>query len=118
MRKMSKTDLEALKAGGVSVKRKLGASATKPRVNATPKSKVNVAKKTVPMASMQASMQHMEKQAAATQIIIAHNSEVIREFKTQLKEAVLKVGKKVPYIHDIERGKDLLILRIVSTPQT
>ena len=117
MRKMSKDDLNALKAGGLNVKRKMGASKPKTKVSATPNPKLSVAINQVPMASMQASMQHLESQAEATRVIIAHNSEVIKDFKSQLSEAVSKVGRKVPYVHDIERGKDKLITRIVSTPK-
>lgn len=69
------------------------------------------------MASMGASMKHLEAQAKATQQVIAHNSAVIESFKIELATAVEAVGEPVTYVHDIERDEDRLLKRITSTPQ-
>jgi hypothetical protein len=49
--------------------------------------------------------------------ILAKNTEVIEEFRQDVKKVVDKVGKKVPYVFDVERGEDRLIKRIVASPQ-
>lgn len=84
---------------------------------APPKKKEAAPKKEVGMASMQTSMKQLEAQASATNKVIAHNSLVIEDFRKDLKEAVSSVGKRVPYVHDVERDKNDRISRITSTPQ-
>lgn len=95
---------------------KVTGKAPKPAAKTVPKPAPSP-KKEVHMASMQASMKHLETQAAATNQVISHNSLVIEEFRKDLKEVVKNVGERVPYVHDVERGKNDLITRIVSTPQ-
>lgn len=112
MKRISQAELKRLESSGTKVHRKMG-TGTKPVAAAKPAAP----KKEVPMASMQVSMQHLEEQAQATQKVIASNTEVIDEFRKGLSSVVEKVQQRVPYVFDVERGKNLLIERIIATPQ-
>lgn len=111
-RKISQADLTKLEASGAKVSRKpatkIAEKAIKPAAQKA---------KDIPMASMKASMEYLNTQAEATRRVIAHNSIMIDGFRKDLKEAVDKVQKRVPYIFDVERGEDKLIQRIIATPQ-
>lgn len=115
IRKVSQKDLKGLEAKGAKVRRT--AAAEKPKPAEKPIKTAAQKPVDVPMASMKASMQYLDKQAEATRQVIAHNSVMIEGFRKDLKEAVDKVQKRVPYVFDVERGKDKLIQRIVATPQ-
>ena len=112
MKRISQAELKRLESSGTKVHRKMG-TGTKPVAAAKPAAP----KKEVPMASMQASMQHLEQQAQATQKVIASNTAVIEDFRKNLSSVVEKVQKRVPYVFDVERDRDRLIERIVATPQ-
>jgi len=115
MKTISQAELNKLTASGAKVKRKMGTG--KPAPKKVEEKKPEAPKEPVKMASMGASMQYLESQAQATLKILAKNTEVIEDFRQEVKTAVDKVGKKVPYVFDVERGEDRLIKRIVATPQ-
>ena len=122
MKKISQADLKKMEAEGGKVtrtppKRKMGAAMSTGKLGDDTKFKPKPAKKEVGMASMGASMKHMEAQAKATTQVIAHNSAVLEDFRKELKTVVEKIQEKVPYVFDIERGKDMLLDRIIATPQ-
>lgn len=116
MRKISQQDLARRQAEGATVKHRAAPKAKRSEAKEVP---VETKKKkdTVAMASMAASMQHLDNQARATREVIDHNSKVIEGFRKDLSVAVQKVDRKVPYAFDVERGEDKLITRIVATPQ-
>ena len=117
MKTISQAELNRLTASGAKVKRKMGSGKPAPEAEKKPEPKPKP-KEPVKMASMGASMKYLETQAQATLKILAKNTEVIEDFRKEVKTAVDKVGKKVPYVFDVERGEDRLIKRIVATPQT
>lgn len=112
MKTISQAELSKLSGQGAKVSRR-GAvkKSTAPIKKATP------VKKEVEMASMSASMAHLEAQATATREVLARNTEVIDSFRKDIAANKPVPQKKVPYVFDVERGKDRLITRIVATPQ-
>lgn len=113
MNKISQADLAKITKTGGKVTRKMGTAPKKP----APAVKPAPEKKPVEMASMGASMVHLEAQAQATLKVLARNTEVIEDFRKDLAKSSSSEPKRVPYVFDVERGKDKLIKRIVATPQ-
>jgi len=115
MKTISQAELKKLSSQGVKVSRKMG-TGQKPKTPPAPK-KEAAPKKEVAMASMGASMAHLEAQAKATIEVLARNTAVIDDFRKEMATNKPEHPKKVPYVFDVERGKDRLITRIVATPQ-
>jgi hypothetical protein len=116
MKTISQAELNRLAGRGAKVSRKMGTAKPKPAPKKEP-TPAPPPKKEVEMASMSASMAHLEAQAKATREVLARNTEVIENFRKDMAANRPAPDKKVPYVFDVERGKDKLITRIVATPQ-
>ncbi len=107
-RKISQRKIKQLEKSGGRVNRRMGTEEPKPKAAAP-------AAETREHASMAASMAAYEAEQKATNKLIAHNSEVLRDFRDTLKEAV-KSREPSPYTFDIERDDDKLLSRVLARP--
>jgi hypothetical protein len=111
IKKVSQQALKEMEAEGVRIKRKMG-TGTKPEPAPAPKVEPTPAQPPVKMASMAASQQYLEDQAAAIWSVLSQNAKVM--------DALLKTHAtaKEPssYEFTIERNAKGLMSRIVAVP--
>ena len=112
--KISQKELKQLEKEGARVKRPL----KKRQPSSKPPQKAVESPKTPEKqpASMRASMKFFEQQAEATRLVVAHNAEMIAEFKEDLKALVSKERETLEYTFDIVRDDDKLLKRVYARP--
>ncbi len=111
IRKVTASELRGLKKKGARVKRQLGTAEAK-----APEPKPQKPEpEAVEHASMAASMEASAQQQAAANVLLARNSEIIKEFAKSL-EKLAKPVKPIPYTFIVKRDEDKLLDRVFARP--